>query len=93
MSSDRSCNGEKTREEALLHSYFTFLANFSQDRAREVVEKEKEICRCGPNNPWGQLLGSLMQLAGAEKQYLALSFLQPRSSVFLRKDHIPEHSA
>ena len=51
-----------------------------------MVEKEKEICRCGPNNPWGQLLGSLMQLAGAEKQYLALSFLQPRSSVFLRKE-------
>jgi len=70
----------------MLHSYFTFLANFSQDRAREVVEREKEMSRCGTTTPWGQLLGALVQLAGAEKQYLALSFLQPRNSVFLRKE-------
>ena len=75
-----------SREESLLYSYFSFLANFSHDRAREVVEKEKEMHRSGPGNSWAQLLGSLVQLAGAEKQYLALSFLQPRTSVFLRKE-------
>ena len=72
-------------KEELLETYFTFISNFSHDRAREVVEKEKEAARTGSS--LSQLLGGLVTLAGAERQYLSLSFLLPRpSSVFLRKE-------
>ena len=75
---------EMSKEE-LLETYFTFISNFSHDRAREVVEKEKEAARTGSS--FTQLLGALVTLAGAEKQFLSLSFLLPRpSSVFLRKE-------
>jgi len=64
------------KEESVLETYFSLLANFSHDRAREVVAAE-------PGLP----AAALGQLAMAERQYLALAFLQPRTSVFqVRKD-------
>ena len=78
---------EMSKEESLLKSYFTFISNFSHDRAREVVEREKDVVRTGPGSTFNQLVVGLVSLAGAEKQYLSLSFLLPRtSSVFLRKE-------
>ena len=74
-------------KEELLETYFTFISNFSHDRAREVVEREKEVARTGSSSSFHQLVVALVGLAGAEKQYLSLSFLLPRtSSVFLRKE-------
>lgn len=69
----------------VLETYFNLISTFSQDRAREVVLHEKDSVK--NNQVYQHLLGVLVQLAGAEKQYLALSFLhQTRSSVFLRKE-------
>jgi len=64
------------KEATSLESYFLFLANFSHDRAREVVATETSLPAA-----------TLGHLAMAEKQYLGLTFLQPRTSVFqVRKE-------
>ena len=76
----------REREHQLLSSYFISLGNCSQERAKEIVEKEKELNKGSSSSLWGQLLASLIQLAGAEKQFLSLAFLLGRSSVFLRKE-------
>merc|ERR1719357_2318631 len=61
----------------MLETYFLYLSNFSHDRARETVTP-------APLSLPGPLLA---QLAMAERQYMALAFLQPRTSVFqVRKD-------
>ena len=76
-----------SRGEICLETYFTFVSNFSHDKAREVIEKEKEITRGGGSPSWTQLLGVLLNLTAAEKTYHSLTFLTPRSgSVFLRKE-------
>ena len=72
------------KEDNVLQSYFVFLSNFSHDRAKEVAEREREASRSWHDSGWLHLLTALVQLAGAEKQYLSLSFL--RSGVFLRKE-------
>ena len=64
------------KEESVLESFFLFLSNFSHDRAKDAVSQESSL-----------LSTSLGQLALAEKQYLSLAFLQPRTSVFqVRKE-------
>ena len=74
-------------ESTVLENYFIFTSNLSHDRAREVIEKEKEQCRGGTNTSWSQLLTMLLNLSTAEKTYHSLTFLTPRTgSVFLRKE-------
>ena len=77
---------EMSKEETLLKAYFTFISNFSHDRAREVVEREKDVTRAVTSSGFNQLLVALVSLAGAEKQYLSLSLMPRTSSVFLRKE-------
>ena len=77
---------EMSKEETLLKAYFTFISNFSHDRAREVVEREKDVTRAVTSSGFSQLLVALVSLAGAEKQYLSLSLMPRTSSVFLRKE-------
>ena len=75
------------KEESILESYFLFISNFSHDRAREVIEKEKELSRSSSSSCWTQLLSVLLNLSTAEKTYHSLTFLSPRTgSVFLRKE-------
>ena len=63
------------------------LSSVSRFRRGKLVEREKDVVRTGPGSTFNQLVVGLVSLAGAEKQYLSLSFLLPRtSSVFLRKE-------
>lgn len=76
-----------SREETVLKSYFIFISNFSHDKAREVIEKEKEQNRGATSSCWTQLLNTLISLSTTEKTYHSLTFLTPRTgSVFLRKE-------
>lgn len=78
------------REEHTLDIYFTSLATFSHDKARETAEKEREcLCRGSSSAAWAHLIPPLIQLAAVEKQYLNAAFLQPRG--FLRRDGSPKN--
>jgi len=80
-------NSRMPKEESILENYFMFISNFSHDRAREVIEKEKELSRGSSSSCWSQLLSVLLNLSTAEKTYHSLTFLSPRTgSVFLRKE-------
>jgi len=70
-------------KDAMLFQYFTHLSTFSYDRARELLEKERDCCK-GSGSKWQQFLSVLLQLCIAERQYTSLSFLQTRG--FLRKE-------
>lgn len=78
------------RELDILGVYFTSLATFSHDKARETAEKEREcLCRGSSSSAWAHLIPPLIQLAGVEKQYLNAAFLQQRG--FLRRDGSPKN--
>jgi len=72
-----------SKEEEVLSSYFLHLSTFSYDRARDLLEKEKEGGK-GIVSRWSQFISVLVQLCTVEKQYTNLTFLQTRG--FLRKD-------
>ncbi|KAG5261471.1 hypothetical protein AALO_G00284620, partial [Alosa alosa] len=78
------------REQAILESFFTQLGMFSFDRAKDYVEKEKDISKsAGPI--WASLLAALAHLAAAEKAYHNMTFLGQKlggQSFFSRKDSI-----
>lgn len=62
------------KEQAILESFFTQLGMFSFDRAKDYVEKEKDISKsAGPI--WASLLAALAHLAAAEKAYHNMTFL------------------
>ena len=76
-----------SKEDSILESYFVYISNFSHDKAKEVVEKERDVARVSSGSSWSQLVSVLINLANAEKTYHSLTFLIPRSgSVFLRKE-------
>lgn len=76
-----------SKENAILDSYFVYISNFSHDKAKEVVEKERDVARVSSGSSWSQLVSVLINLSNVEKTYHSLTFLIPRSgSVFLRKD-------
>uniref|UniRef100_A0A3B3HDH1 KICSTOR subunit 2 n=1 Tax=Oryzias latipes TaxID=8090 RepID=A0A3B3HDH1_ORYLA len=78
------------RERAILESFFTQLGMLSFDRAKDYVEKEKDLSRsAGPM--WGALLAALAHLSAAEKVYHHMTFLGQKiggQSFFSRKDSI-----
>ena len=76
-----------SKEDPTLESYFVYISNFSHDKAREVIEKERDSSRGSSGSSWSQLVSVLINLSTAEKTYHSLTFLTPRSgSVFLRKE-------
>jgi len=72
------------KDETVLCPFFNHLSTFSFDRAKDLIEKEKECCVKGVSSRWTQFVSVLVQLCTAERLYVNLTFLQPRS--FLRKD-------
>ena len=45
-----------TKEETILRSYFVYISNFSHDKAREVIEREKEVSRGSSSSCWSQVI-------------------------------------
>lgn len=73
-------------EESFLKDFFTHVANLGFDKAKELVEHERES-RLGQSGPWGMLLTHLPQIAVAERSYGELGFLLTKNKGFLRKDN------
>ncbi|XP_071804317.1 KICSTOR subunit 2-like isoform X2 [Asterias amurensis] len=72
-------------EQQFMDMYFTALSNFAYDRAKELVEQEKEAVRSQPQlSLWGSLVNALSVLASAEKMYMHLAFFEQKW--FVRRD-------
>ena len=73
-------------QQMILEQYFRFLASFVWEKAKELVEKERDCQRHQQNQ--SSILSSMMtglaQLSLADKNYNNLHFLAPKG--FLRKD-------
>ncbi|XP_076033388.1 KICSTOR subunit 2-like [Oratosquilla oratoria] len=73
------------KEEAFLQLFFSHFSYFGYDKAKEMADRERTAnSSCSSSLIWPHLLPCLSQLAGAEKQYITLSFLTTKS--FLRKE-------
>ncbi|KAK3920592.1 KICSTOR complex protein C12orf66-like protein [Frankliniella fusca] len=73
-------------EEEILSIFFTNVAQLCFDKAKEVVEKEREV-KQGTPGPWVMLLTHLAPLAMAERSYLDLGSMITKNKGFLRKDN------
>ncbi|KAG8439609.1 hypothetical protein GDO86_005697 [Hymenochirus boettgeri] len=79
-----------TAEQNVLQTFFSHLGNFSYDKAKDNVEKEKEANKTAGAS-WCSMLAALAHLAAAEKAYHSMSFLGQKpggQSFFSRKDSI-----
>ncbi|XP_058809994.1 KICSTOR subunit 2-like isoform X2 [Phymastichus coffea] len=74
-------------EEEFLNIFFTQITQLCFDKAKELVEKERESCKSTQMGPWGMLLMHLPQIAVAERSYADLGFLHTKNKGFLRKDN------
>ncbi|KAI4496182.1 hypothetical protein M0802_008049 [Mischocyttarus mexicanus] len=74
-------------EEEFLNNFFTQVTQLCCDKAKELVEKERESCRQTQMGPWGMLLMTLPQIAFTERSYADLGFLHTKNKGFLRKDN------
>lgn len=74
------------KEQRVLEAYFMSLGHFYYDKAKEIAEKERDgLVKAGINTSlFSSALTALSQLAVAEKLYMSLQYLVPKS--FLRKD-------
>ncbi|XP_013779618.1 KICSTOR complex protein C12orf66 homolog isoform X2 [Limulus polyphemus] len=74
------------KEQAVLESYFHSLACFAYDKAKETVERERDVAHKAHQTTWilNSMLTALSQFAAIEKNYTSLLFLVPKG--FLRKD-------
>ncbi|KAE8615431.1 hypothetical protein XENTR_v10008516 [Xenopus tropicalis] len=83
-------SAQVTAEQNVLHTFFSHLGNFSYDKAKDHVEKEKEGNKSAGAS-WSLMLAALAHLAAAEKAYHSMSFLGQKpggQSFFSRKDSI-----
>ncbi|XP_014664498.1 PREDICTED: UPF0536 protein C12orf66 homolog [Priapulus caudatus] len=67
-----------TREQAFLETFFVAISQFAFDKAKDLVEKEKEAYRTYVGSTWFQFLITLVPFAQAEKSYACLLFLLRR---------------
>ncbi|XP_071955184.1 KICSTOR subunit 2-like [Antedon mediterranea] len=66
-------------EQSILEVYFVALGQYNYDRAKELVEKEREVVRSQSNSStWVSMLSMLSRLAVAEKNYASLTYLNPK---------------
>lgn len=79
------CDDFLVKEQRVLELYFSNIGHFNYDKAKEIVEKERDgLCKTGANYLFSSVLTALSQMALAEKLYMSLQYLAPKS--FLRKD-------
>uniref|UniRef100_A0A8C5QC31 KICSTOR subunit 2 n=1 Tax=Leptobrachium leishanense TaxID=445787 RepID=A0A8C5QC31_9ANUR len=77
-------------EQGVLQTFFSHLGNFSYDKAKDNVEKEREANK-NAGASWCSMLAAMAHLAAAEKAYHSMSFLGQKpggQSFFSRKDSI-----
>ncbi|KAK7873877.1 hypothetical protein R5R35_005738 [Gryllus longicercus] len=74
-------------EEEFLNVFFNHVSQLNFDKAKEIVERERESLRLAQGDPWAMLLAHLPQIAVAEKSYIDLGFLVTKNKGFLRKDN------
>ncbi|PVD32126.1 hypothetical protein C0Q70_07554 [Pomacea canaliculata] len=66
------------REELILETFFSKLGQLAFDKAKEMMDKEKEAHKAFTTASWGALVQCLSQFVMAEKMYLSLSFLEQK---------------
>ncbi|XP_050391403.1 KICSTOR subunit 2 isoform X2 [Patella vulgata] len=79
-SSSASSPGRQTREESVLESFFILISQFSFDKAKDLMDKEKEMHKISGSTSWGTVLQCLSQFTIAEKVYMSLSSLGQKTS-------------
>ncbi|KAG1664396.1 KICSTOR complex protein C12orf66 [Nymphon striatum] len=77
-------------EQAIIEAFFTELSCFNFDKAKDIVDKERELLKNGSsgnsvNIIWLSLASALSLLAIMEKNYTSLAFLTTKR--FLRSDN------
>ncbi|XP_072154244.1 KICSTOR subunit 2 isoform X2 [Bemisia tabaci] len=65
-------------------TFFSYTAQLSFERARELLEKERELNRSNSMKQFSVILGNFIV---AEKSYFELGFLSAKNKIFLRKDN------
>lgn len=75
------------KDDEFLHGVFTYTSQLCFEKAKEHIEKEREVYRHMPGTPWTCLLAHLLHLVLAEKSYIDIGFLQNKNKGFLRKDN------
>ncbi|XP_064652423.1 KICSTOR subunit 2-like isoform X2 [Lineus longissimus] len=73
-----------SQEQALLESFFSCLSQFAYDKAKELMEKERDGHKATFGSSWGLLMHSMANMAMNEKTYTSLVYLSPKW--FGRKD-------
>ena len=78
-------------QQTILEQYFKHLSCFMWEKAKELVEKERDCQRHQHNQSsiLSSMMTALAQLALADKNYINLNFLAPKG--FLRKDVLVSH--
>ncbi|XP_052763854.1 KICSTOR subunit 2-like isoform X2 [Mya arenaria] len=66
------------KESGTLQTYFQALGQFAYDKAKELMDKEKEIHKATFGSSWGLMVHTLSQFATAEKTYNSLGFLEQK---------------
>ncbi|KAL4218393.1 hypothetical protein ACF0H5_023129 [Mactra antiquata] len=66
------------KEEDVLQTFFLFLSQFAFDKAKEQMDKEKEMHKPSFGSSWALMVHSLSQFSVAEKTYMSLGFLQQK---------------
>lgn len=79
-----SPNGD--REEQFLENYFICISRCEHDKAKELVDKERDLYKATFGSSWGLFLLSLSHFAAAEKNYMSLGFLEQKGFFTRSKD-------
>lgn len=76
------------KEQAILETYFQCLSKLAHDRAKDIIEREREAAKNRASLLWSSTLHLLTTLATSEKEFFSLVFLSPNlgSRILGRKD-------
>lgn len=66
------------KEESVLDAYFQLLSQFAFDKAKDLMDKEREIHKASFGSSWALMVHTLGQFSIAEKTYMSLGFLEQK---------------
>uniref|UniRef100_A0A1B6CWI9 Uncharacterized protein n=1 Tax=Clastoptera arizonana TaxID=38151 RepID=A0A1B6CWI9_9HEMI len=76
--------GNSDNMEEILSLFFSQISLLCFDKAKEIVERERDT---SPAGPYRLFLSQLPNLLIAEKSYVELGFVSSKNKIFLRKDN------